>query len=201
MNCGQGSGDGKHLVLDKQDFDGSTPLMLAANLRDAPVRNALCALLMEAGASMVLLSRRGGSAADVATARGDTNLAQMMIDRGAPDGGGKGGVLETKAKEEEESEEARWAREEKEALEAQERMAKAELAMLKANEGKKSKKAREKEKEKIVNQKSPLTGFFILLGAAMALMAAYLGEWQLQLQLQGQFSTSCCRVPSSCFNL
>eukprot|EP01043_Picozoa_sp_COSAG02_P004594 COSAG02_NODE_121_length_35326_cov_25.450819_26_plen_557_part_00 len=170
----KGSSGGKHLVLDKQEFDGATPLMLAAGLRDASVRNTLCTLLMEAGADVKLLSRRGGSCADVATARGDSNLAQMMIDRGAPDGGGKGGVLEQKAKEEEESEEARFEREEKEAMEAQERMAKAELAMLKANEHRKTKKQRAKEKEEEAAKPSGLTGCFMILGALMAIMMAYL---------------------------
>ena len=170
----KGSSGGKHLVLDKLDFDGNTPLMLAAGLRDASVRNTLCEVLMEAGADVKLLSRRGGSCADVATARGDSNLAQMMIDRGAPDGGGKGGVLEMKAKEEEESEEARIEREEKEAMEAQERMAKAELAMLKANEHRKTKKQRAKEKEEEAAKPSGLTGCFMILGALMAIMMAYL---------------------------
>ena len=170
----KGSSRGKHLVLDKQDFDGSTPLMLAAGLRDASVRNTLCTLLMDAGADVMLLSRRGGSCADVATAREDSNLAQMMIDRGAPDGGGKGGILEQKAQEEEETEEARLEREEKEAMEVQERMAKAELAMLKANEHRKTKKQRAKEKEEQATKPSGLTGCFMILGALMAIMMAYL---------------------------
>ena len=169
-------------------IDGST-LMLAAGLRDAPC-NTLCTLLMEAGADVKLLSRRGGSCADVATARGDSNLAQMMIDRGAPDGGGKGGVLEQKAKEEEESEEARIEREEKEAMEAQERMAKAELAMLKANEHRKTKKQRAKEKEEEAAKPSGLTGCFMILGALMAIMMAYLVLTEPEEGLEGGMATA-----------
>ena len=74
----------KSFVLDKQDFDGSTPLMLAAALQDDSVRNALCSLLIEAGADVKLRSRQGSSAADAAVTCGDAELAQMLIDRGSP---------------------------------------------------------------------------------------------------------------------
>eukprot|EP01043_Picozoa_sp_COSAG02_P016980 COSAG02_NODE_760_length_17479_cov_23.555178_2_plen_159_part_00 len=74
----------KSFVLDKQDFDGSTPLMLASGLPDASVRNALCSLLVEAGADVKPLSRQGTSAADVAVKCGDAALGQMLIDLGAP---------------------------------------------------------------------------------------------------------------------
>ena len=116
---------GAHLVLDAQDFNGSTSVMLAAGLRDALVRNAMCSLLMEAGVSLSLLSRRGGSAADVAASVGDADLAQFMIGRGAPDGGGKEGILE----EEELTAGQLRKREEQEEVDAAERMAKAESGM------------------------------------------------------------------------
>lgn len=148
--------------------------MLAAGLRDAPVRNALCALIMEAGASLKLLSRRGGSCADVATSRGDTDLAKKMIDGGAPDGGGKGGIIEQEQDKEEEAEEDRLKREEQEELEAQERMHKAELAMIKANKHHKTKKKRAEEKEIEAAKPSGLSGLFIILGVLSAIMMAYL---------------------------
>ena len=160
----------KSLVLDKQDFDGSTPLMLAAALPDASVRNALCSLLIEAGADVKLLSRRGASAADVAVTGGDTALGQTLIDRGAPataattaavaaaaaadgaDGGGEGGsgIAEAKAEEgegegdgeenKEESEDALLERKEKERMEALDRM----IAKGGPGKGKKGKKGKKK---------------------------------------------------------
>jgi ankyrin repeat protein len=159
----------KSLVLDKQDFDGSTPLMLAAALPDASVRNALCSLHIEAGADVKLLSRRGASAADVTVTGGDTALGQTLIDRGAPataattaavaaaaadgaDGGGEGGsgIAEAKAEEgegdgdgeenKEESEDALLERKEKERMEALDRM----IAKGGPGKGKKGKKGKKK---------------------------------------------------------